>query len=217
MSVQYAVKRMEDGVGALSLSGEFFPERLSGAYAALEEARIDRYCWGGAYRPEAFARVGWNAQGLNVLMAAREETIAARETRTGGAVCRDSCLEFFVRPFLDDARYLNVEVNAAGVAHIGLGAGRADRLVLDRVPEGMDIAVSAHAGAWWAVSYRLPSALIRALFGRELEPGALMRGNFYTCDETIHPHFGAWSPVDTPAPDFHQSGYFGYLSLESAR
>lgn len=180
-----------------------------GPYAA-----IDQYAWGGDYRPEARAYLAWDAAALHMLLCAREETVSARARDFGGEVWKDSCLECFLRPYADDPRYLNIEVNAAGVALIGLGKGRESRRMLEACPPGMDIRASAHAGGWWAVAYRLPFAVIAALYGRDDAPGAVMAGNFYKCDESIHPHFGSWSPIDAPAPDFHRPECFGRLVLE---
>ena len=176
-------------------------------------AAIDRYNWGGAYRPEARAYAAWDDLDLAVLLCAREPEISARVRAFDGEVYRDSCLECFLKPFEDDERYLNIEVNAAGAALIGLGVGREDRRRWTICPPGMDIRASRHEGGWWAVAYRVPDALIREAFGRSLAPGQAMRGNFYCCDETLHPHFGTWNPVEAPGPDFHRPECFGLLTL----
>ena len=201
------------------LAGRAFDPDACAALRSLDRADIAFYPWDeSGYRPEARAYAGWDDAGLQVLLCAKEETIQARETRVGGPVCVDSCLEFFLMPFPDaDDRYLNIEVNPAGTAHIGLGAGRAPRRVWSELPEGLALSTSRHAGGWWAVRYALPMAFLREIYGRTLAPGATMRGNFYTCDEQLHPHFGAWNPVVTPRPDFHRPEYFGALRLEAAR
>ena len=204
------VYRMPPAAGPLpSLAGVFEPSAepfCDGGFAA-----IDRYAWGGDYRPEARAYARWDSAALRVLLCAREETVSARVRDFGGPVYTDSCLEFFLRPFADDPRYMNIEVNAAGAALIGIGAGREGRTQLSACPAGMDVRASAHAGAWWAVAYSLPYAVIADQFGRPFAPGEAFEGNFYCCDETLHPHFGSWSPVDAPAPDFHRPECFGKL------
>lgn len=148
---------------------------------------------------------------LAVTLCAREETIQAKETRFGGPVCVDSCLEFFLNPCpgAQDA-YVNVEVNPLGTMHMGVGPGRGDRRVLARMPEGVNLSVSRR-GEWWAVRYFLPFSLLEALTGRPAEP--VMAGNFYCCDESIHPHFGVWNPVIAPKPDFHRPECFGRLEF----
>lgn len=206
----YTIPRLSTPLPALA-GGAFDPAAEPFCRGAF--APIDRYAWGGDYRPEARAYLAWDGAGLHVLLCAREETVSARVTGFNGEVYTDSCLECFLQPFPDDPRYVNIEVNAAGAALIGIGPDRERRTRLARCPEGMDIRASKHAGGWWAVAYALPNAAIEALFGRPFVPGTPMRGNFYSCDETIHPHFGSWSPIDAPAPDFHRPECFGTLSF----
>ena len=202
-----------------ALTGVAFDPDACAALKELEKATICSYPWDeSGYRPEARAYVGWRGGDLEALLCAQEETIQAEERRTGGAVCVDSCLEFFLMPFPEaDDNYLNVEVNPLGTMHLGLGAGRAPRRVWAELPEGLALSVSRHAGGWWAVRYTLPGAFFREVFGRELKPGAVLRGNFYTCDESIHPHFGSWNPVTTPQPDFHRPECFGTLRIDGGK
>ena len=182
-------------------------------FCRLPFAAIDRYAWGGAYRPEARAYLAWDATGLQALLCADEPSVSARVTNFGGPVWTDSCLEFFFSPFADDPRYVNIEVNAAGAALIGIGPDREHRRVLEACPRGMDIRASEHRGRWWAVAYTIPFLWLEALLGRPVNRGADFRGNFYCCDESIHPHFGSWSAIKAPQPDFHRPECFGKLIL----
>jgi hypothetical protein len=183
-------------------------------FCRLPCAAIDQYAWGGEYRPEARAWLAWDDVGLRVLLCAREQTVSARVKAFGGPVWRDSCLEYFFQPFEDDPRYVNIEVNAAGAALIGIGPDRAHRTELTACPEGMDIRASRHDGDWWAVAYTIPFAWVEEMFGRSMARCPAFRGNFYCCDESIHPHFGSWSPIDAPKPDFHRPECFGRLTVE---
>ena len=81
------------------------------------------------------------------------------------------------------------------------------------MPEGMNLRASRHRGGWWAVDYTVPASLLKKLYGRTPAPGSRMRGNFYKCDETIHPHFGSWAPIVHFRPDFHRPEWFGELTL----
>lgn len=196
------------------LTGALF-DPASEPFCAGAYAPIDTYAWDGDYLPEARAYLAWDDAGLRALLCAKEATVSRRVTTFNGDVWTDSCLECFFQPFADDPRYVNIEANAAGAALIGLGVGRAGRTRLAECPAGMDFRASDHEGRWWAVAYTVPFALIEALFGRTLAPGAAFRGNLYCCDETIHPHFGSWNPIDAPQPDFHRPECFGLLRLEN--
>ena len=197
------------------LTGDVFDPEMEDFCMDAEYASIENYVWDvSGYMPEARAYVRWDEEGLQVLMCALEKEIRANVTEFGGSVCEDSCLEFFLQPFLDDDRYINFEVNAGGTALIGIGPDRHGRENLTEEPEGMNIRASRHRGGWWAVAYTVPHALIEKIYGRTIQPGAKMRANFYKCDESIHPHFGSWSPVVHFRPDFHRPEWFGDLTLE---
>lgn len=204
----YVIKRSAAPLPALT--GRVFSPAVE-PFCAGEYAPIDRYPWGGDYRPEARAYLSWDDEGLNVLLCANEPTVFKAVTSFGGDVWTDSCLEFFLRPFADDPRYVNIEVNAAGAALVAVGAGRECRQKLEVCPRGMGFQASEHTGGWWAVAYRLPFSLISTLYGKAFQPGLNLFGNFYCCDETLHPHFGCWNPIDAPAPDFHRPECFGKL------
>jgi len=79
------------------------------------------------------------------------------------------------------------------------------------MPDDMHLSVSGHHDNWWAVRYHISNSLMEKLCGHA--PEKVMAGNFYTCDETIHPHFGTWSPVKAMMPDFHRPEYFGRLEI----
>ena len=206
----YTIQRTDQPLPVLAGRG-FDPDAelfCRGRYAA-----INQYAWGGDYRPEARAYLAWNDAGLRVLLCANEPTVSGKVTAFGGPVWTDSCLEFFLRPFGDDPRYLNIEVNAAGCALISLGPDREHRSVLETCPEGMGIQASRHDGQWWAVAYAVPFKWLETVFGRPVDAGTTLWGNFYCCDESIHPHFGSWSPIKAHEPDFHRPECFGRLLL----
>ena len=208
----YAIEKSRVPLPTLT-GGVFNPD--DELFCAGECAAIDVWPWGGDYRPEARAYLSWDDAGLNALLCANEPTVSRAVTSFGGDVWTDSCLEFFFRPFADDPRYVNIEVNAAGAALIAIGEGREGRRKLEACPPGMEFRASEHAGGWWAVAYAVPFALIAELYGRAFRPGQDMLGNFYCCDETLHAHFGCWNPIDAPAPDFHRPECFGKLVFQA--
>ena len=69
----YRVGRLPAEAELWAPCGAFDPAALPAAWAALEEAPIDKFPWDeNGYRPPAAARVGWNERGLHVLLYADE-------------------------------------------------------------------------------------------------------------------------------------------------
>jgi hypothetical protein len=149
------------------------------------------------------------------------------ERGISGHVYQDSCLEFFFIPMPDtDARYINFEVNSAGAVHVGIGKDRLSRQILTE-NELREVKISPFSSdasnnndveatfVSWGYILHIPISFLQLHFsGFQLSPKATMRGNFYKCgDLTPAPHWGAWSPVHTPQPDFHQPEYFGELRV----
>ncbi len=68
----------------------------------------------------------------------------------------------------------------------------------------------------WTVAYRIPLALLEK-YCRVISPApeAAWRVNFYKCgDNTSHPHWLTWAPVDYPKPNFHRPQSFGTLQFQ---
>lgn len=188
-------------------------------WASLHPVAIDRYLWlTNGYRPVVEARLCWSAKFLYVRFRVGEKKAPVRYTKFQDPVYKDSCVEFFVDMF-PEARlgYVNFEMNAAGALLAAFGPDRGHREPL--WPEDLaGMSVVTGEGDWpgvgdsWQVGYNVPLALFRKLYGQDVRLGHRAAANFYKCgDETPVPHYGAWSPVGTPAPDFHRPEFFGEL------
>jgi len=211
----YTIHALPEGTG-LSLRPDTEFTTTPAPLQGLEELSIDRFPWDeNHYRPESHARLGWTRGGLHVLMYSREPAVRAQETRIGGEVYKDSCLELYIGA-AEEPVYFNLECNPAGVMHIGIGTERAGRRVLAACPAGMRIATSLHKGAWWAVEYVVPADFLLSEGSIRLENGAKLRGNAYKCgDLSAFRHHGMWNLVDWPKPDFHRPEFFGDLILQA--
>ena len=217
MSREYRIGRLPEGIGRYELTGVFDPAKLGAPYNALWEAHLDEFPWDeNGYKPDVRARAGWNEKGLHVLMYANEPVIRAQETRTGGDVFLDSCMEWFLMPDADKPLYFNCEVSPRPAVHLGIGVERHGRTVYDELPEGMNVVSSRHEGGWWAVSYTVPADFLREVFGLTLASGLEMRGNFYKCgDGTDMPHYGMFKGYfDVEQPDYHRPERFARFVTE---
>ncbi|MGN0997010.1 MAG: carbohydrate-binding family 9-like protein [Candidatus Ventricola sp.] len=163
----------------------------------------------------ARAQACHDGERLFVRMQARERDIRATLTGPLEPVCQDSCLEFFFAPDPADGRYLNFEWNPLGTLFFGFGGGRGSRV--RQVPQDVQALLAPRpftTAEGWGIEFGIPASLIRLYWpGFALEGEAA--GNFYKCgDSTVTPHYLAWAPLSSDAPDFHRRGDFGRLIFE---
>ena len=181
---------------------------------------VDCFPWGESakddFRPATVARLGTDGASIFVFMETDEDELRA-ETKGFGYTHADSCMEFFLAP--DPAcsgKYLNWEFNPAGGMYLSVGTSRHDRIDIpeENYRELFQVKTVVH-GKGWTLQYCIPLSFLRRFFpSLELKPGHVMRGNFYKCgDDTPRPHFGCWSPIYLPQPDFHCPEFFGELVI----
>lgn len=184
----------------------------------LEAAPINQYPWGGDYRPKAEARLAFVAgRGFALRMTCAEDAPPPRYTKPNDPVYKDSCMEFFLDCYPElGAGYFNFECNAAGAMLCGFGAGKQGRISL-RAPRGAELPQPQplQSPGMWGFTLLLPLSLIQDYYGRnDFDKGSILEGNFYKCgDETPQPHYGCWSKISAPSPNFHLPRYFGQIVI----
>ena len=183
------------------------------------EAKVDNFPWASDddYRPETSAWLATDGVSLFIYMETNETDLRALTTGLG-YVHTDSCMEFFVCPDpASSQKYLNFELNPIGAMHLAIGTCRKDRVTLpiENYKELFNVKTGTNAKGW-NLEFRIPLSFLREFFpSMKLKSGHVMRGNFYKCgDNTPKPHYGCWSPIDLPKPDFHNSDFFSELVLE---
>jgi hypothetical protein len=180
---------------------------------------VEHYGWdqSGTF-PTVSGAITASPQGLEISFDVREEELRVTHAHHNEMVCEDSCVEFFCRPYPDDPRYINIEVNPLGTVLLGIGAGRKPERALATKEQIATLGVRttidrSSAGPHWTVNYTVTYDLIAGLYGRE-PMGRTIYANFYKCGDGLPvPHWGSWLPVGTKAPDFHRPEFFGELSL----
>jgi hypothetical protein len=194
-------------------------------WSTIPALTINHYLWlDNGYRPHVEVRLCYSPQNLYVHFDVFEAKVRVRYTQFQDPVYKDSCVEMFIDPFPEKRLgYINVETNAAGAALMAIGPGRSRRTPIPQADLGEFEIVSSvkgpisgyHGAEFWTLAYKLPLALFEKHYGSKIMPGHVARANFYKCgDETETPHFGAWSPVRTPQPDFHRPEFFGRLVFQ---
>lgn len=157
-----------------------------------------------------FAKMVHGEDGYTVLLVTDEWPLVAKCTKVNGMICRDSCMEFFFTPNEVDREYMNFEINPVGMLHLGFGEGRGSRTLLDTNGE-VEITSEVRAGKEWRLMLHIPYTFMKKHYKTFAKT---IRANFYKCgDETPIEHYSTWSPVGTPAPDYHQPSYFGRIIL----
>lgn len=179
-------------------------------------------------RPEHFPRtlvkVAYDAEAVYVKFRVEDQYVKAVHQKNQDPVYKDSCVEFFFTPGEDvEKGYFNLEMNCGGamlfhhqlvpregaVPISAMDIGEIE--VASSLPHIVDPEISEEIT--WVVSYRIPYSILKKYHDFEdPKPGTIWRANFYKCaDETSHPHWLTWSPVNFPNPDFHRPEFFGEL------
>lgn len=161
--------------------------------------------------PETTFKMLRGPEGISVLMNTKEKNLLAAHTDENGAICEDSCMEFFYKPSPWDHRYINFEINPAKVMHIGIGSDRYDRELLFVDRSIFNVESIAEDGNWTLKLY-VPDVFILTYYEKTAN---VCRANFYKCgNKTEFPHYGVWNPVELEKPDFHLADFFGTLEIK---
>ena len=132
-------------------------------------------------------------------------------------VAQDSCVEFFISPTADNY-YFNFEFNCIGAVNASHRRERKfpTRLSteeIDSIRRYPSLGTTPFEERDGVHSWRLLVAIPLCLIGLRTNVFPLtVTGNFYKCGgRTSEPHYLSWSPIDSPAPDFHLPATFGQL------
>lgn len=192
--------------------------RCDGApdWPSIPSLAVDQAQWLPAPDIRMTTQLCYDDQALYLHQRAWEQNIRAEHDAPLSMVCEDSCMEFFFCPVVDDPRYFNFECNPNGRTYIGFSTGRADVIRLAPPQEDMLLQKQVHrCDGGWELFYQIPLPFLRLFFpGLQFAPGQSLRANCYKCgDLTVHPHYLAWHPIDSPTPEFHRSCDFGTMTF----
>ncbi len=182
-------------------------------FCQVEKAMIDRYCWGGEYRPKAYGQLIYVIdKGFALKMTCFESDPKTTYTKYNDPVYKDSCLEFFVSFNNESRLYMNFEMNSAGAYLSAVRETKPDKTPIHKIlgSDMPNIEVFKNK-TQWSVKVFFSLDMIEKLFGvRDFHVGSIFHGNFYKCgDETKSPHFGTWQSIDSEKPNFHRPDCFG--------
>ena len=166
---------------------------------------------------------------LYVTFRVLDRYVVCRHVGFQDDVCRDSCVEFFVRP-RPERGYLNFEINCGGALHVSYieDATRTPSGFARYTPVPWAVAEAvriAHSlptrvdpelaePQTWMLTYFIPFAVLEHFVGPLGQAaGQVWQGNFYKCaDHSSHPHWASWAPIGDEL-NFHQPDRFADLRL----
>lgn len=171
------------------------------------------------YKPVVAFDIARSKQNLYIRYIVQGNSLKASHEIDNSQVHKDSCVEFFMKK-VDEPHYMNFEFNCIGTCDAARRTSRDIKTSLSqeeyksilRLPSLKRKAFEEQKGIYaWSLIVIIPFELMG------LDPSNLpekILGNFYKCaDETEHPHFLSWSPIDLPEPNFHCPEFFGEIYL----
>ncbi len=202
----------------------------SSFWEAAEILKVDHYYpQSSSHHPNVRAKVLHDEQNLYVVFDVQDRYVRVVAKGYQSMVCKDACVEFFVRPKADKG-YLNFE-NSGGGAQLCYYIEDSQRAPdgfkkFTKLPnEWMEQTKILHSlpsrvepemtdPTHWRLALTIPRTVLEAYVGPTGKwAGQTWRANFFKCaDESSHPHWASWSPVEGKL-DFHQPQYFGQIVL----
>ena len=179
---------------------------------------LENKLWGyDAYDAEVYAQIAYDDEGFIVKFTIGESNPRREMQHHFEFVHTDSCVEFFVNFTPEQSnKYINFEVNAAGVMNVAFRSSRQEsvRLELEEV-EGFHITPEIKEDHW-TVTYKIGFDFIKKYYPQfDINHCEYLLGNLYKCgDETEMVHYLSYFKVGTEKPDYHRPEYFGKIVVE---
>lgn len=188
---------------------------VTSALGKLSPNPIDYFPW-DVYKTDSsvFFTIATSLQHILIRFSVKERHIRAANTVINSPVYEDSCVEFFIS--FDDSGYYNFEFNCIGNILAEFGKSKKERnflpvAALEKIKREVIINHSEDGYYEWNLTVVIPFEVLIHHSIQDIR-GHEYRANFYKCgDKLPHPHYITWSPITSPAPDFHQPQYFGKI------
>jgi hypothetical protein len=176
------------------------------------------------HTPDVQLKLLHDGSTIHGLFRVDDRYVAARARKDQDQVCRDSCVEFFVKPAGADC-YFNFEMNCGGIlllyrcvdlaSHNYIELPLEDLATVKRyhsLPQIIDEEITEPT--LWYLGFSIPTALFEKYAGTDpVLDGQQWVANFTKCaDRTSHPTWLSW--VKLSRLSFHLPDEFGKLIFE---
>jgi len=178
------------------------------------------------FKPEAQAKVLYDKDNIYVIFRVKDKYVKCVTDRINGPVYRDSAVEFFFSPDVNNPlHYFNLETNCGGTAlmqfHINVDGKRESKRIPEEDIREVEIVASMPKivdpeitdEVTWTIEYRIPITMLQkhSVITTPAK-GVEWKANFYKIASiTSNPHYITWSKVDRPIPNFHVPENFGRI------
>jgi hypothetical protein len=184
------------------------------------------------HHPKTEVKLLYTQNGIYGKFKVEDNYVRSVESGYLAPVCRDSCVEFFVKP-KKNRGYLNFEFNCGGslLCTYITDSTRTDtgfKEMVELKESELNQVKIYHSlpsivepeiknDTEWFIGFYIPFLLIekyvgKLSFSKKSHPPE-WRCNFYKCgDKTSHPHWASWNPIT--ATNFHLPECFGILKFE---
>jgi hypothetical protein len=184
------------------------------------------------HHPKTEVKLLYTQNGIYGKFKVEDNYVRSVESGYLAPVCRDSCVEFFVKP-KKNRGYLNFEFNCGGslLCTYITDSTRTDtgfKEMVELKESELNQVKIYHSlpsivepeikdDTEWFIGCYIPFSLIekyvgKLSFSKKSHPPE-WRCNFYKCgDKTSHPHWASWNPIT--ATNFHLPECFGILKFE---
>ena len=153
----------------------------------------------------------YDKKNIYVHMTTTETKIKAVNNMRDSNVCKDSCMEFFLQPNINNPDYVNFEINPLGTLYLGYNSDTDDKTTFSEDTEIFCIESDINEYGW-SLTYLIPLEFLKKYFKNIT---SVMRGNFYKCgDETDLVHYAVWNEIDSAEISFHNIGFFGDIIFD---
>ena len=97
--------------------------------------------------------------------------------------------------------------------------GKKEATAIKDLTDTMPTIKSFKTDTHWGIDLYVPNDTIDDIYGGEsLGEGSKLLLNLYKCgDKTEKPHYGSWTEVNNPKPNFHMPEYFCEVEIRTAK
>lgn len=184
---------------------------------------ITNYMWDSTREPKTYGYLGYiEGTGFFAKFFIEESEPKRIYTENRDPVYKDSAVEVFLA-FLkegemlsNDCMYTNFEFNSNGALLANYGEGRHDRQSITDEQFVLTECTTHIEADCWTAEVTIPESYLYQICDFDaVKKGRSFYCNFYKIAESQEiMHFGSFSPIDSPSPNFHLPVCFAKAKIE---